>query len=396
MGRGSLVIVLGFMIISGLVVASIREGAMESLDNAIAVFDQMMANNVANSGVNLCLRRLKENRFWRAGYDGDPLLGGELTAELVDPGMDPQVPEHGLRLTSIGRFGRATAQARVNMIRPAFCQYLYFTDYEPTIWFITGDVLDGPVHTNGTLHINGSPTFMGRVTSPHPYIGRNNPNPIMMAGSNLAHATVELPTDLSDLAYAAAHGGLRWTRTKYLTFQADGTVLSANRASGPWTTHDLSAINGAIYTTRNFYVKGTVHGQVTVVAQRYIYILDDIVYAEDPRENPDSQDMLGLIAGRNVYVKDTPENRNDCVIHAAIMALNSSFTVQNYRYPPPRGTLSILGSVVQDRRGPVGTFTWRGIRSGYRKDYQYDVRFRSQAPPYFPRANFYQVVSWAS
>lgn len=396
MSQGSLIIVAGFIMVALITVISIQGGAMDSVNNAIGMFDEMMAYNVANSGMNLCLRQVADNRLWREGYEDAALLGGALDADLVDDDMDPQVPEHGLQVTCVGTFGSATCEAAANMIRPAFCKWLYFTDYEPTIWFITGDVLDGPVHTNGTFHINGSPTFLGRVTSPNPYIGANNPNPQFLCGANLAHATIELPTDLSDLVTASQNGGRRWTTNIWLVFQADGTVEAGTSDQGPWETIDLSATNGVLYTARNFAIKGTVNGQVTVVAQRNVYVLDDVVYASDPREDPDSDDILGIIAGRNVIVKDNAPNRDDCIIHGSIMALNTSFTVQNYDRGEPRGTLHVFGGIVQKRRGPVGTFFWGQIRTGYQKDYQYDERFLTSAPPFFPRANFYEVCSWGS
>lgn len=396
MGRALAVIFAGYMLISLIIMISILKGSNESVDTTVLTYENFMAYNIANSGMNLCLRQLRLNMYWRDGYSDFSLMGGTLDASLIDPGPNNDISEYGLRIVTEGHYGRATHQAVANLYRPAFCKWLYFTDYEPRIWFITGDYLDGPVHTNGTFHISGSPTFLGRVTSPNNYIGRDNPNPIFLSGANFAHAVIELPNDLSELENAARNGGIYERRTIYLDFQADGTVKKAYNSNGPWTTIDLSSINGAIWTTRYMYIKGTVHGRVTLLANYNIYIMDDIVYAQDPRENPDSTDMLGIISKRNVVVLDNEANRSDCVIHGSIMALRYSFYVQNYYSGEPRGTLYVLGGIIQRRRGAVGTFRYGEVVTGYIKNYVYDRRFLNQAPPYFPRANFYEVVNWAS
>ena len=103
--------------------------------------------------------------------------------------------------------------------------------------------------------------------------------------------------------------------------------------------------------------------------------------------------MVGLIAKESVIVCDNEENRSDCEIHASIMALEESFTAQNYQYGSPRGELTVVGGIIQRYRGPVGTFSYYGIRSGYIKDYHYDERFQDETPPSFPREKP-KVLSW--
>jgi len=47
-----------------------------------------------------------------------------------------------------------------------FAEYAYFSNNEgDNIWFYDGDTIDGRLHTNGQLRIDGSPTFKGLVTS---------------------------------------------------------------------------------------------------------------------------------------------------------------------------------------------------------------------------------------
>ena len=44
-------------------------------------------------------------------------------------------------------------------------KYFWFTDDEQGIYWITGDSVWGPIHTNGVIKINGSPVFMDKVTA---------------------------------------------------------------------------------------------------------------------------------------------------------------------------------------------------------------------------------------
>jgi len=47
-----------------------------------------------------------------------------------------------------------------------FAEYAYFSNNEgDNIWFYDGDTIDGRLHTNGQLRIDGRPTFKGLVTS---------------------------------------------------------------------------------------------------------------------------------------------------------------------------------------------------------------------------------------
>ena len=115
---------------------------------------------------------------------------------------------------------------------------------------------------------------------------------------------------------------------------------------------------------------------------------------EDPRTDPEADDLLGLVAKHEVIVADNPANRDNCIIHATIMALDLSFWVENYNQGGPRGYLEILGGIIQQRRGPVGTMRNGMIGTGYQKNYGYDHRFRAMAPPFYPVFSKNTIVSW--
>ncbi len=83
-------------------------------------------------------------------------------------------------------------------------------------------------------------------------------------------------------------------------------------------------------------------------------------------------------------------------IQAAILAVNHSFRVQNFRIGAPLGSLSITGAIGQRYRGAVGTFSGTTIQTGYAKDYNYDRRLKYLAPPKFldPVASAWGIAVW--
>jgi hypothetical protein len=145
------------------------------------------------------------------------------------------------------------------------------------------------------------------------------------------------------------------------------------------------------------YVSGKLSGALTVAAANYVYITGDLTYANAQK------DILGLIGNNAVQVWNprtatglvsTTANRT---VHAAILSTSHTFTVQNFAVSPSRGTLTVLGAIVQHYRGPVAQTSGGTIVSGYAKNYTYDARLRSAAPPKFlqPTSTTYAVTQVA-
>jgi len=411
MGKASLLMVLGFLVIFGSIRYRLGRWETRSAELLSEEYRRTMARNIANSAIYIALRSLREDFSWMPNpnpSDPLPLMEGTYTLQVDSIDLTQR------RVTAVGSFWDISRTVVVDVRKESFSRYAYFTQYESmrsgrSIWFVTGDTIWGPLHTNDRIHIAGNPVFMGPVSSPYnPYIRYGNPQ--FLGGTYFGAEEINLPTDLTPLQYYAAHGG--WIVNTdsagadfWLNFQADGTIKYAfftprgrNYSPSSWNTFTPPpSFNGVISVvgSHDLRVLGTVNGRFTISSERDIYIEDDIVYAVDPREDPTSDDILGLVAGGNVIVADHPANLDNCEIHASIMALDESFTVEHYDYGSPRGVLTVLGGIVQVRRGPVGTFYWGGkIRSGYRKNYVYDGRLLSQSPPYFPIYDENQVVSW--
>jgi type II secretory pathway pseudopilin PulG len=150
------------------------------------------------------------------------------------------------------------------------------------------------------------------------------------------------------------------------------------------------------------YVEGRVNGKFTVATKDRILVTEDLEYAGGTAR--DSDDVLGLAASEGnveIYhpvgcVSGAPTATSTCLneayknlsteldeitVHAAILSVNHSFTVQNYDKGAKLGNLSVVGGIYQRYRGAVGT--GGSINSGYLKNYAYDKRLISLPPPYF-------------
>jgi Tfp pilus assembly protein PilX len=294
-----------------------------------------------------------------------------------------------------------------------FSRYAYFSDLEKdpvggqTIWFVTKDEFFGPVHTNDQMHIYGSPTFHDEASSNAASIdyyngGPPSDNPKFLGGLTLNASRIPLPTNTSMiLAKANESGGLKLTGNpvyiKFLVDAGGNRSLSVSINGGAFNTMAYPS-NGVIYVQGYAQIEGKVKGQVTVGSNGDIRIMDNIVYNTDPRTDPTSTDLLGIVSDRNVIMWDTSANKDtaDETVMAAIMALNTSWTVENYDSGSPRGKLIVYGGIIQRQRGPVGTFYSSNgqIASGYEKAYSYDPRLMDNPPPAFPTTGQVEKVAW--
>ena len=288
-------------------------------------------------------------------------------------------------------------------------RYIYLTNLEmrsgSPIWFISDDIVRGPLHTNGQINIYADPTFEGPVSSVSSSINysRGPPpldNPDFQSTLTLGAPRIQLPA-IGDIITGIKNAakqtdGLYFTGDTTVTLISNGTANITNDGRGltgvanagqRWTGHNVPLpANQALFVNNgNVDMSGILAGQLTVATNGNIDIVNSILYNSDPRTNPNSTDMMGLVSQNNVIVDSAaPYNLE---IDAYILALNTSFYVENYA-SGLKGTISLYGGVTQVERGAVGTFNaGTGQRSsGYKKDYNYDERFKDVAPAYFPPA----------
>jgi hypothetical protein len=324
---------------------------------------------------------------------------------------------------------------KVRIQKKSFTRYIYFTDSEMsengnTIWFITSDVIHGPLRTNDIIHIDGDPVFEGKVIT-HEYIyERPGSNPDFQQGYEEYADSLEIPSSNTDLIYwsRASFGGYYYYGRTEIELLPNGylNITNSNPLSegptgivplpssgviyvdgaqspgsapeskyyGGWNTYNSAKWND---NNGNAFVQGTLSGKLTIAASNHIYITGDITY-----QNP-NDDMLGLIANNWIYINHYDQSGSDVApnsitVKAAIFALNRSFGFEAFRDGPAKDTLHIEGSIAQAYRGPIGTFSaFTGQKlSGYSKDYRYDDRMLYDEPPHFlpPLNAGFEIVSW--
>ncbi|MGB0346729.1 MAG: DUF4900 domain-containing protein [Balneolaceae bacterium] len=320
--------------------------------------------------------------------------------------------EYKVLLVSTTQYDDIEVTTEVLMQRDSYSKYSYNTQSElsasgSTIWFMDADNIHGPIHTNGQFAMSGSPSFYGLVTSPNMWRAHStNPtSPNFYGGENFNAPEKASPTsyEIGKIASAATSDGLRFNNQIYVQFfesSGAGYARIWERSGSSWTSpvdYDLSGTNGIISASGRVDVYGEVKGEITLHSETLVEIDGDITYVTSPLADSSSTDMLGIVSEGDVRIDANAHafsGTQDLTVHGSIMAVNTSFYVENYNYCCAKGTLNLLGGLIQANRGPVGTFSGSTIYSGYSKNYQYDNRLKASIPPTFPRESVFSIVYW--
>ncbi|MFH1458196.1 MAG: DUF4900 domain-containing protein [Candidatus Omnitrophota bacterium] len=379
------------------------------------------AFHLAEAGLDNAIFWLRAQGAPPVGNRTDPwggaqnIGGGNYTVTITDLGViggSGNVRRY--RLTSSGTSGNMNRTLTNYVQVDNYARYIWFTDSETfngrTVWFWTQDYLNGPTHTNAHFNIFSNPVFTGEVSSTDNYIrfynnGKNvnlsqltNPpydNPDFQQGVDFGAEPMTMPGQALNLRSAASGAGLSLQGNTTVVLNNNGTMNVTNSRQR-WVNQNMPLpANGALFVNKgNLTVSGTLNGRLTVGASKDIIIPNNILYTDDPRTNPNSDDVLGIIAEGDVVVNDTAPTNLE--IDGSIMALDTSFMRENWWKGPPKGTLTVYGGIIQEERGPVGTFNGATGQklSGYSKNYSYDPRLLNAPPPFMPTTGDYITLSW--
>jgi hypothetical protein len=317
------------------------------------------------------------------------------------------------------------ASYRINALPAAPIMKFFPASMHGTAWMkaflVSGGLSSTAANTIGSMTVS---QIMTQATArcylggdPHLVAEERNGMPIatytlaqQQVGGDTATAATFTPTGM--------HG-------KWLAYPGvvDARLLARRPADAAYMFPLYRGLNpgtkGVIYVNGTVGLSGVLRGKVTLYASGDVIILDDERYATDPSVSNPNQltscpDMLGIIAGLNITVADNAVNdppnvgasggapspyRNeddsqDLYIQGVMMALNTSFGVENYSTGPNnatgcptpaagangRGCLFLYGGLIQQRRGAVGLLSGEG----YTKRYTYDRCAVSSPPPFFP------------
>ncbi len=417
LGKGSLIIIFGLTVAFSTYQLRLSQAVEATVDNFNRHYMETVAHMSSQSAMNMAL-----NEVWLNNTSSDTFMvkvnncttvcqitpmGGD-TIKVKIRSTSNLYDNEFYRYYGVTRTLKDSIVAIFTRNRPV-SEYFWFTNDDKGIKYITNDTLVGPLHCNKVIKTSGSPVFFDKVTA------KMGINPSPDHWTSLANfyggweigIDASMPTDLSMLLNTAtADNGPAPINTMCLynqpvtfEFLFDGRVARTVGAA-PTDTVVLSTIapSGVIAAQDDIRVKGIVNGNISLYSQSNIWIDDDIVYADDPNLNPGSDDFLALLTDQHVFITDNTANNSDVIIQATIVTPSGRFRAQNHDTRPVSGTIYLTGSVIQDERGPVGTY-WPGhflpvLVSGYYKNYKYDTRLATKAPPYMPTIDNWRLVAW--
>jgi hypothetical protein len=410
-GKGALIFVAGFAMVFGLYTAKLNKLAVGASDNFNYHYVNQLIHESGMTAMNMAINDIWANDTNTASYS---ITANSCTTQVsvTSTGADTIICKTVTRgyvfddeyyiLNNLSKQIVDSMWAIFTYDIPA-SQFFWYTNVEGHIYWVTGDTVWGPMHTNDRLRTSGAPVFYGKITA-RSGITPGPTDPASHAeflGGWEVGTNAPLPTDMSAIISEAATASLGYpinTMSSYdqdleLEFFADGTV-GRKVGSSPRDTVLITDIapNGVIHNTNKIRVQGVFNGQLTIYTENSIFIDDDIVYAVNPLVDITSDDFLGLVADRDIKVTDNPANNNDCHIHASMMAIGGSFGASNYNGRPHAGALHVLGSISQDRRGPIGTFGM--TQTGFQKRYSFDPRLATVSPPLYPSVRMLTLASW--
>ncbi len=355
-----------------------------------------------------------------AGTDNGVYPVGTATGNYTVSVTYSNVPRTNYTITSTGTYGNVSKTLQLKIIGAAISKYAYWsqTEINPIfggpLWWVGEPGLEmlttGPVQTNGALNIFGNPIFNGPVTeggaSPNYYPGvASNPSIIFTQGLTNNAPLVNLPPlqTLNAIQAVASDGsGLVLTGASTVIFNPTGTITvtgtvknSKGNVTATYKNTTMSApANGVIYVQSNTgkqdgnaTVQGTVKGQLTVAADQNINVSGSVAYNSDPRTNPSSTDMVGLVANKNITVIEASAP-TQLEMSGVLVALQGSFQVDQwwvYRGNSSTAVMDQFGSLINYVCGATGEMNMAGtLLGGWNQIQAYDNRLANMAPPGFP------------
>lgn len=424
MGKASLIYVVGLSVMLGYALLNVSSTSSQSMDNYLFYYGRSMAHNLALTGANIGTQLLLRDPTYDTDLIDQQYAGGTFSVYFDKSGGDSCLVnsyseiEFGgvelrdtvigcLKFTSLAKYGWFTEAERVGYHGSPF-----FGDND---WKITGDSIFGPAHTNYKFNLGGAPYFNDKVTAtnaPTTMPLKGVQAPVFKSGYQWG-ITVNRPTVSVDNVVADAQsGGMLFTgQDVALTFLDDRVAVKIPPSTGTLrndTVFISSLAPNGIIAVKNgdLRIKGEYAGKVTVAAHNdgaattkgNVWLDGTGITAQtDPQGNTSSPDMLGIVSNNNVYVSKDLTRTTSTVykIQAAVYCQNGELTAEHYWDIPLSGRVEVVGGVNQYTAGSMGAYNpGHGLWYGFYYTVRYDTRLASVAPPGYPVAYKYELVSW--
>jgi len=234
----------------------------------------------------------------------------------------------------------------------------------------------------GGIYLNGDGTVAFSVVS-------NNQVLTITQGSITKTITVDRPNNQTIVKQGTTSTTYQGTPNGVLYSTGNITSLQGTLADNYVKNQQVLQRNGWTIAT-------------DVNAGKDITLTGNLVYNTQPDASKSATDphnlnaaTLGLVADDVVLSTSCP---NDVTIDGVIMAGGANTTGGSFYYSDwnggKRDILTLLGGIIQKKRGPVGTINGTALVSGYKKNYNYDPRMVNNPPPFYPTTGQYDVISW--
>jgi cytoskeletal protein CcmA (bactofilin family) len=374
-------------------------------------YDGGTARNIAIAGANMAANKLFINppliagNPWWGGYLTPVKFGNGYFVVTVDStsSVDPFSGDRRLTMRSRGTYRDSTFTVMAIMSQSKFSKFAFYAGVSAAnAWWETGDSVFGPAHTQGTMRVTGRPYFGGKVTTKNGVDSSWAGHPHFTAGVETG-VSIPLNLDYSRLVNAAQNNGKTFTNNQDVTLKFQGDSVKWHVGTNPDTTTALGdfAPNGAIVHAGrgNLYVEGVIKGRVTIgsvntqAGAGRIVFTGNTVYATDPRVDPSTHDMFGAVAYRDVNIADN--GASVFTVNGSLMSATMGVTVEHYNSRNP-GYMYTLGGWIGENVYPTSNGIAAGVvgTKGLKANIRYDERLRTQAPPYFPSTNGYEILAW--
>lgn len=370
MGRVALILVFALILATGIIYTSLFESQSDSLDALSTVRQRQTAKRIAAEYASRAVKTLEDDWDWNDGFSAKNVLNetnSSINVSVSSKSSGSLFKPTEYTITSIATVpnkesSSITCTTKVVIIKQNFAQYGLFSGINQTAGpFWNGEIIDGPFHTNGRLTVSGNigPDFFGPVSSVNgvSYNGLRHDD-VFHNTTNFSADYIPMPENLGisaltlDLAYDTGN-------YQYIELKPNGTaVLSSypfysieyQKKVGQKTVSIddiLNKNNGILYSNKDVYVKGMLKGQLTIATSKKLNAVDNITYSDDPRTNPESTDVLGLMSEGDFVVR-TDLGRN----HGGILVMANIYTggtasMQNYKYVGNRDYFTVYGGRVQ-------------------------------------------------
>ncbi len=158
MGKGLLIIIVGFAASYGILAQSKNRRYVEAVDRMVDRFGGYTATNASASGAYMALNQLYLNPNWRAGFSQLTLSGNTFSVSVQDQNQDAGLGPYKLRIVANGGNVDGAKQSEVTVFTRRFQEFAVWA--KDSLRYVTAQDSNGV--TNSALAMEKAP-FMPKI-----------------------------------------------------------------------------------------------------------------------------------------------------------------------------------------------------------------------------------------